>query len=67
MGINYRHDIEASMQIGQTEQGKVRISVEAGGIEIPLDFGPEEAAEIAEEIRVATIGLILLPMTPLPM
>jgi hypothetical protein len=32
----------------------VRIFVEAdGGIELPLDFDPEEADEIAEELRAA--------------
>ncbi|WP_106744771.1 DUF6324 family protein [Yoonia maritima] len=67
MTISDRHDIEVSMQIGPTEHGKVRIFVEADGIEIPMDFTPEEATEIADEIREATITLTLLPMTPLPM
>jgi hypothetical protein len=32
----------------------VRIFVEAeGGIELPLDFDPEEAEDIAEELRAA--------------
>jgi hypothetical protein len=32
----------------------VRIYVEAeGGVELPLDFEPDEALEIAEEIRAA--------------
>jgi hypothetical protein len=34
--------------------GMVRIYIEAeGGIELPLDFDPEEAEEIAEELRAA--------------
>ncbi|MCV2892950.1 DUF6324 family protein [Lentibacter sp. XHP0401] len=53
MGINTERDIEANMQIGPTDQGMVRIFVEAGGVEIPMDFTPEEAEEIAEEILAA--------------
>jgi hypothetical protein len=34
----------------------VRIFVEAHGVEIPMDFTPEEAEEIAEEIRAAAVG-----------
>lgn len=54
MGINKQSDIAANLQIGPTDQGMVRIFVEAeGGIELPLDFDPEEAEEIAEELRAA--------------
>ncbi|MDE4191673.1 DUF6324 family protein [Phaeobacter gallaeciensis] len=53
MGINSERDIEANMQIGPTDIGMVRIFIEAGDIEIPMDFDPEEAEEIAEEIRAA--------------
>lgn len=53
MGINTERDIEANMQIGPTDQGMVRIFIEADGIEIPMDFEPEEAEEIAEEILAA--------------
>ena len=39
---------------GPTELGMVRIYIEAdGGIELPLDFDPEEAEEIAEELLAA--------------
>jgi hypothetical protein len=31
----------------------VRIYVEGEGIDLPLDFDPEEAEEIAEELRAA--------------
>ena len=31
----------------------VRIYVEGEGIEIPMDFDPEEADEIAEELKAA--------------
>ncbi|MCL4065641.1 DUF6324 family protein [Pseudomonas sp. GX19020] len=54
MGINKQSDIAANIQIGPTDAGMVRIYIEAeGGIELPLDFDPEEAEEIAEELRAA--------------
>jgi hypothetical protein len=54
MGINKQSDIAANLQIGPTDEGMVRIFVEAdGGVELPLDFDPEEAEEIAEELRAA--------------
>ena len=53
MGINTERDIEANLQIGPTDQGFVRLFIEAGDMEIPMDFDPEEAEEIAEEIRAA--------------
>ena len=53
MGINSESDIAGNLQIGPTDQGMVRIYVEADGIELPFDFDPEEADEIAEEIRAA--------------
>ena len=56
MGINKESDISANIQIGPTDQGMVRIYIEGDGIELPMDFDPEEAEEIAEEIRAAAIG-----------
>ncbi len=53
MGINSERDIEANLQIGPTDKGMVRLFIEATDIEIPMDFEPEEAEEIAEEIRAA--------------
>jgi hypothetical protein len=54
MGIDKQSDIAANIQIGPTDLGMVRIYIEAeGGIELPLDFDPEEAEEIAEELRAA--------------
>ena len=53
MSINSERDIEANMQIGPTDAGMVRLFIEAGGVEVPMDFEPEEAEEIAEEIRAA--------------
>ena len=54
MGIDKQSDTAANIQIGPTDIGMVRIYIEAeGGIELPLDFDPEEADEIAEELRTA--------------
>jgi hypothetical protein len=54
MSINKQSEIAANLQIGPTDAGMVRIYVEAeGGIELPLDFDPDEAEEIAEELRAA--------------
>ncbi len=54
MGIDKQSDVSANLQIGPTSLGMVRIYVEAeGGVELPLDFEPEEAIEIADEIRAA--------------
>ncbi|MCF6272906.1 MAG: DUF6324 family protein [Rhodobacteraceae bacterium] len=53
MGINKESDIAANLQIGPTDQGMVRMFIEADNIEIPLDFDPEEAEEIAEELLAA--------------
>jgi hypothetical protein len=53
MGINKESELAANLQIGPTTMGMVRIYIEAEGIDLPLDFDPEEAEEIAEEIRAA--------------
>ena len=58
MGINTESDIEANLQIGPTDQGMVRLYIEAKGIEIPMDFEPEEAEEIAQEIVAAAKAAI---------
>ncbi len=53
MGINKESDVTANLQIGPTSLGMVRIYIEGDGIDLPMDFEPEEAIEIAEEIRAA--------------
>ena len=53
MGINTEREIEANLQIGPTTEGMVRLFVAGDGIEIPMDFSPEEALEIAQEIQAA--------------
>ncbi len=56
MGIDSERDMEANMQIGPTSLGMVRIFIESNGVEVPMDFEPDEADEIAEEIRAAAIA-----------
>lgn len=53
MGINSETDISADLQIGPTDTGMVRVYITAKGVDMPMDFDPDEAGEIAEELRVA--------------
>ncbi len=53
MGIDTESEISADLQIGPTTTGAVRIFVKADGFEVPMDFEPDEAEEIAEELRAA--------------
>ncbi|GFE63517.1 DUF6324 family protein [Litoreibacter roseus] len=52
-GINKESEIAANLQIGPTTLGMVRLYIEADGVDLPLDFDPDEADEIAEELRAA--------------
>jgi hypothetical protein len=56
MGINDESNQEANLQIGPTDQGMVRLFIEGKGIEVPMDFLPSEADEIAEEIKAAAMA-----------
>jgi hypothetical protein len=53
MGINRESDVAGDLQIGPTTLGMVRIYVETEHGGLPLDFEPDEAEEIAEELRAA--------------
>ena len=53
MGINRESDVAANLQIGPTSLGMVRLYIETAEFEVPLDFEPEEAEEIADELRAA--------------
>ena len=53
MGINRESDIVANLQIGPTSLGMVRLYIETETVELPLDFEPDEAEEIADELRAA--------------
>jgi hypothetical protein len=44
----------------------VRIYVEAEGVDLPLDFEPEEAEEIAEELRAAAERARAMGTPPAP-
>jgi len=53
MSINSESDIAANIQIGPTTMGMVRIYIEGDGVDLPMDFSPEEALEIAAELTAA--------------
>ena len=53
MNINSETDLSVDLQIGPTSLGMVRLYFVAKNIEVPMDFSPEEAEEIAAEIRLA--------------
>ena len=55
MNINSETDINADLQIGPTSLGMVRLFLAANNIEVPMDFTPDEAEEIAEEIKSAAL------------
>ncbi len=61
MGINSESEIAANLQIGPTTLGMVRIFVEGDGVDLPLDFDPDEAEEIAEELRAAAAAARKMP------
>lgn len=50
MGINRQSDVIAELQIGPTDLGQVRIFINAPGVDLPMDFTPEEARDIAAEL-----------------
>jgi hypothetical protein len=53
MGINTPSDLAAELSIGPTDRHMVRVFIAADGVEIPMDFMPEEAEEIARELMAA--------------
>lgn len=52
-GINRQSDEGASLQIGPTDEGMVRLYIASDKIDLPMDFTPDEAREIAEELIAA--------------
>lgn len=56
MGINSENDMAADLQIGPTNLGMVRIYLVGDGIDLPMDFDPDEADDIAEELRAAAMA-----------
>jgi hypothetical protein len=53
MGIDRESEVAANLRIGPTTLGMVRLYIETETLELPLDFEPDEAEEIAEELRAA--------------
>lgn len=53
MPLNTPSDQGADMQIGATDQGMVRIYLTSETVDLPLDFDPEDAEAIAEELVAA--------------
>lgn len=66
MSIDRESETAANLQIGPTTLGMVRIYVEAEGVDLPLDFEPEEAEEIAEELRAAAEAARAMGAAPKP-
>lgn len=54
--INRQTDETGGLQIGPTDKGMVRIFVATDSFDIPMDFTPEEARDIAEEL-VSAAGM----------
>ena len=53
MSINDETEVSVDLQVGPTSLGMVRLYLVTSNMEIPMDFTPEEADEIAEEIKSA--------------
>lgn len=53
MSIDKESEVAGDLQIGPTSLGMVRIYIIGEGFELPFDFEPEEAEEIAEELLAA--------------
>lgn len=66
MSIDKQSEIAANLQIGPTTLGMVRIYIEAEGVELPLDFDPDEAQEIAEELLAAAERARMMGDSPEP-
>jgi hypothetical protein len=64
MGINRESEVSANLQIGPTSLGMVRLYIETEAFELPLDFDPDEADEIAEELRAAAQQARATPNPP---
>ena len=50
MGIDTPSDLVTDLQVGPTSEGMVRIYVRGEGIDLPMDFSPDEATDIAQEL-----------------
>ena len=55
IGINIQSHELNDMQIGPTNLGMVRIYVTSNNIDLPMDFSPEEARSIADELNASAL------------
>lgn len=53
MSINRQTEDAGELQIGPTDKGMVRVFVRTDTFDLPMDFTPDEARDIAEEILAA--------------
>ena len=53
MDINKQSSESADLQIGPTDMGMVRLYLFSETVDLPLDFSPEDAREIAAELLAA--------------
>lgn len=53
MTSELRDEEEGAIQIGPTDQGMVRFMISTKNGMLELDFPPEEAEEIADELRAS--------------
>ncbi len=54
-GINKQSDEVTDLQIGPTNRGMVRIYITSDKIDLPMDFSPEEARSIADELNASAL------------
>ena len=54
VGINDKSEVVADLQIGSTSEGNVRLHISGKDFSIPLDFSPDEADDIATELKDAS-------------
>ena len=54
-GINKQSDEVTDLQIGPTNRGMVRIYLTSNRIDLPMDFSPEEARSIADELNASAL------------
>ena len=54
LGINDKSEVVADLQIGSTSKGNVRLYISGKDFSIPLDFSPDEAEDIATELKDAS-------------
>ena len=66
MGIDKQSDIAANLQIGPTTLGMVRLYLTGEGVDLPMDFDPDEADEIAEELQAAARAARAMGKAPAP-